>query len=82
MTSRTRKVTVNITSRVKGKPNPILSEIKRTEDERERLSKLLIEARMEIVRLRKGIEKHRQLVGTHNSLVDDELYKLLVGEGK
>ena len=35
----------------------LLCEVARTEKERERLSKLLIEARTEIVRLREGIEK-------------------------
>jgi archaellum component FlaC len=67
----------------------LLSEVKRLQGENKGLRKMVAEYQSscerretEVKMLRKGIEKHRQLVGTHNSLVDDELYKLLVGEGK
>jgi chromosome segregation ATPase len=68
-------------------------DIKRIEDEREHLSNLLFDARFEIVRLREGIERHRDAPvifyrDCSSALQqdfysrDEELYGLLEGEGK
>ncbi len=59
----------------------LLSQIKETEQERERLSKLLIAERMKVVKLEEGVEKlkYSELCGNESYFIDAkrELYKLL-----
>ena len=62
-----------------------IKELEGAEEERHRLSKLLIEARTKIVELREGIEKVRKLVTDPDYsrlMIEEELYKLIGKESK